>query len=92
MAHSHYASAKSKSVLFLCTGNYYRSRFAEELFNHHAGLSGLSWVARSAALAVERCAVNIGPISSHTIEALKALRIQAARATHMPRQCVTGDL
>jgi hypothetical protein len=25
-----------KSVLFLCTGNYYRSRFAEELFNHRA--------------------------------------------------------
>ena len=23
----------SRSVLFLCTGNYYRSRFAEELFN-----------------------------------------------------------
>ena len=25
-----------KTVLFLCTGNYYRSRFAEELFNHEA--------------------------------------------------------
>jgi protein-tyrosine phosphatase len=24
------------TVLFLCTGNYYRSRFAEELFNHKA--------------------------------------------------------
>ncbi len=23
-------------VLFVCTGNYYRSRFAEGLFNHHA--------------------------------------------------------
>lgn len=22
-----------KKVLFLCTGNYYRSRFAQELFN-----------------------------------------------------------
>ena len=27
---------KVRTVLFLCTGNYYRSRFAEELFNHHA--------------------------------------------------------
>jgi protein-tyrosine phosphatase len=25
-----------RQVLFLCTGNYYRSRFAEELFNHLA--------------------------------------------------------
>ena len=24
------------SILFLCTANYYRSRFAEELFNHKA--------------------------------------------------------
>jgi protein-tyrosine phosphatase len=24
----------TKQVLFLCTGNYYRSRYAEELFNH----------------------------------------------------------
>jgi len=23
-----------KTVLFLCTGNFYRSRFAEEVFNH----------------------------------------------------------
>jgi len=25
-----------RTVLFLCTGNYYRSRFADELFNHKA--------------------------------------------------------
>ena len=24
---------KSRTVLFLCTGNYYRSRFAEHYFN-----------------------------------------------------------
>ena len=28
--------ANVKMVLFLCTFNYYRSRFAEELFNHEA--------------------------------------------------------
>ncbi|HUM91595.1 MAG TPA: low molecular weight phosphatase family protein [Candidatus Competibacter sp.] len=32
-----------KRILFLCTGNYYRSRFCEEYFNHGAGLRGLAW-------------------------------------------------
>ena len=37
-------------VLFLCSGNYYRSRFAEELFNARARLRGLTWRATSAGL------------------------------------------
>ena len=36
-----------KTVLFLCTGNYYRSRFAEVLFNSLAGKMGLPWKASS---------------------------------------------
>ena len=31
----------TKGVLFLCTGNYYRSRFAEILFNSVAAQMGL---------------------------------------------------
>jgi protein-tyrosine phosphatase len=82
-----------KSVLFLCTGNYYRSRFAEELFNHHAGLAGLDWSATSAALAIERGAgINIGPLSSHTLKALTDRGVRASRAAHFPRQCVLDDL
>jgi low molecular weight protein-tyrosine phosphatase len=40
---------KEKSVLFLCIGNYYRSRFAEILFNSVAGRMGLPWKAFSRA-------------------------------------------
>ncbi|MEJ7592066.1 MAG: low molecular weight phosphatase family protein, partial [Planctomycetaceae bacterium] len=32
-----------KTVLFLCTGNYYRSRYAEILFNAKAEEMGLEW-------------------------------------------------
>ena len=41
------AQRKQKFVLFLCTGNYYRSRFAESLFNSVAGKMGLPWRASS---------------------------------------------
>jgi len=37
-----------QTVLFLCTGNYYRSRFAEFLFNALAAEAGVDWVAESA--------------------------------------------
>jgi protein-tyrosine-phosphatase len=74
---------KLNTVLFLCTGNYYRSRFAEELFNHHADRAGLSWIAHSRGLALERGAHNVGPISQFALHALKELEI-AARAARPP--------
>jgi protein-tyrosine-phosphatase len=36
-----------KTVLFLCTGSYYRSRFAEIYFNSVALKIGLPWKATS---------------------------------------------
>ena len=36
-----------QTVLFLCTGNFYRSRYAEAWFNYHAPRCGLSWRAES---------------------------------------------
>jgi len=36
-----------KKILFLCTGNYYRSRYAEEIFNHLAKREDLPWRAFS---------------------------------------------
>jgi len=83
---------KVKTVLFLCTGNYYRSRFAEELFNHHAERSGLDWIAQSRGLALARGAHNVGPISTFALNALKALAITARRADRFPQQCTAGDL
>ncbi|MCP2730839.1 arsenate-mycothiol transferase ArsC [Limnofasciculus baicalensis] len=59
-----------KTVLFLCTGNYYRSRFAEYLFNKIASKQGLSWVSDSRGLALERGVYNIGAISKYAIAGL----------------------
>ncbi len=49
-------------ILFLCTGNYYRSRFAENLFNWLATKQGLDWQADSRGLALERGINNVGAI------------------------------
>jgi protein-tyrosine phosphatase len=81
-----------KTVLFLCTGNYYRSRFAEELFNHEADRAGLDWIAHSCGLALERGANNVGPIAPVVLHALKELTISARGADRFPRQCTVDDL
>jgi protein-tyrosine phosphatase len=85
-------STNMKTILFLCTGNYYRSRFAEELFNHHAERAGIRWIAQSRGLALERGANNIGPIAPVVLLALKELAITARGADRFPQQCTAGDL
>jgi protein-tyrosine phosphatase len=81
-----------KTVLFLCTGNYYRSRFAEELFNHHAEHAGLDWVADSRGLALERGIHNVGPISPFTLYALGEMAVSTRAADRFPKQCTADDL
>jgi protein-tyrosine phosphatase len=82
-----------KTVLFLCTGNYYRSRFAEVLFNSVAGKMGLAWQASSRGLALERGVHNVGPMAAEAIAALEALGVQAPDAvTRLPAQVTVEDL
>lgn len=69
------AKQKQMTVLFLCTGNYYRSRFAEVLFNSVATKMGLPWRASSRGLAIERGMNNVGPMAVSAIEALAAFGI-----------------
>ena len=79
-------------ILFLCTGNYYRSRFAELLFNHLAAEKNLDVRASSLGIAVERGFENIGPLSSHTISRLKALGIPPSDEwKREPRQAQFDD-
>ena len=84
---------QQKTVLFLCTGNYYRSRFAEILFNSVAGKMGLPWQASSRGLALERGVNNVGPMAVAAIKALEALGVRAAEAVaRFPVQVTTDDL
>ena len=62
-------------VLFLCTGNYYRSRFAEYLFNHYVADYALRWQAFSRGLAIELLKDDAGPISLHTLQELEVRNI-----------------
>jgi protein-tyrosine phosphatase len=87
------AKRSEKTVLFLCTGNYYRSRFAEVLFNSVAGKMGLPWQASSRGLALERGVNNVGPMAGEAVKALEALGVRAAEAvTRLPAQVTTDDL
>jgi protein-tyrosine phosphatase len=78
-------------VLFLCTGNYYRSRFAEILFNDLAARSQLNWTAFSRALAINRGAGNIGAISQHTRDACTRRGILIAEPVAFPRGASNED-
>src|ERR1700757_1154389 len=81
-----------KTVLFLCTGNYYRSRFAEVLFNAVAGRMGLPWRASSWGLALERGVNNVGPMAASAIKALQAMGVQDRAITRMPTHVMSDDL
>ena len=82
----------SKTILFLCTVNYYRSRYAEELFNHLARRDGLDWTATSRALALERGKDNVGPMARSTFNALTADGIVPAGAQRFPAACTAAAL
>jgi predicted translation initiation factor SUI1 len=82
-----------KTVLFLCTGNYYRSRFAEVLFNSVAGKMGLPWRASSRGLALERGVRNVGPMAVAAVQALEARGLRAvADCARLPMPVAADDL
>lgn len=77
-------------VLFVCTGNYYRSRYAEALFNHGAQQRGLGWRAFSRGLAIHMAPDD--DLSEHTRDALTRERIEFRHTGPTRVQLTTGDL
>jgi len=82
----------SRKLLFLCTGNYFRSRYAEILFNQEACQADLGWLADSRGVAIELGADNIGPISRHTVRRLAQRGWPLAKPIRFPLQLREQDL
>ena len=64
-----------KNIVFICTGNFYRSRFSEYLFNALAKERRLDWRATSRGLKTSTVGANQGPISEFAVYRLTALGV-----------------
>ena len=79
-------------MLFICTANYYRSRFCEHLFNHLAAQHHLNCVAISRAVALELGVNNVGPISTLTIQGLEVRGVPLPENFRRPLPVTAADL
>ena len=81
-----------QGVLFLCTGNYYRSRTAEELFNFYAQRRSLPWRADSKGLKEDMGVLgNIGTISHLAANFLNGLEIPITGFQRAPISVMSSD-
>lgn len=62
---------KYKKVMFVCTGNYYRSRLAEVLFNFYASQSDSLWEAESRGLTEKTRFSGLSPNAVRYLDKLK---------------------
>lgn len=80
-----------QTMLYICTGNYYRSRFAQGLFNHFAAKHDLPWKAISRGLRIN-AVDQPGELSIFTREALEARGIPLELAGEKRVSLCIGDL
>jgi protein-tyrosine phosphatase len=75
-------------LLFICTGNYYRSRYAELYFNAHAAQAE-GWIAQSRGFRPDPR--NIGPIAPCVLKRLVATELPIPPAIRFPIQLREHD-
>lgn len=80
-----------KKVLFICTANYFRSRFAELLFNDLARKQRLQWEADSRGIVLGRGIPIIGAISWFTIIKLQSNGVILPKEQRNPIQVNNDD-
>jgi protein-tyrosine phosphatase len=78
-----------ETVLFVCSGNFYRSRFAEALFNHQALMLRLGWRAESRGFSPHLATEDL---SHYTRAALELRNIPLALTRRKPARLEAGDL
>ncbi|MCS6845169.1 MAG: low molecular weight phosphatase family protein [Caldilineales bacterium] len=82
-----------QTILFLCTGNYYRSRMAEEMFNYLAEQQGLDARAFSRGLFRSPADTgNVGPFSPFARQVLARYGIPPQRSHQFPQRVTADDL
>ncbi|MGB3121313.1 MAG: hypothetical protein WBE58_20995 [Verrucomicrobiales bacterium] len=79
----------TQTVLFICSGNYYRSRFAEAVFNHRARQLGLAWGAVSRGLQLRK---RPAPLAPEAVEGLEERRIPTCLTGAHPMLLTVDDL
>jgi protein-tyrosine phosphatase len=81
----------ARTIMFLCSGNYYRSRFAELVFNAQARAVGLGWVATSAGLLPADLLAELEPISPTVLEHVRLLGMPVEEKPRSPRPVSRQD-
>jgi protein-tyrosine phosphatase len=81
----------AKTVVFICTANYYRSRFCEHWFNTQAEAKGLNWRATSRGLRTWM-ADGYGPIANFTVDRLAAHGVLLDENIRLPISLSESDL
>lgn len=76
----------------MCTGNYYRSRFSEILFNKLAGDYGVALRAESRGLVTSLITEDMGCLSPHAIRGLEKRHIPFQSYLRRPIQVQEKDL
>lgn len=78
-----------KKCLFLCTGNYYRSRFAEYYLRHLIANTDLRWTTASRGLALSDA--NEGALSIYTQRECERLGV-STEPLDLPKHLLEADL
>lgn len=73
-------------IYFVCMGNYYRSRLAEELALYYAVKYGLEISVDSGGLSDVAKSLNPGPIAKATLRFLEDRSIEPQRAQRFPKR------
>jgi protein-tyrosine phosphatase len=79
-------------LYFVCMGNYYRSRLAEELALHYAEIYGLEIETDSGGLAQIPNPHHPGPMAIETIDYLATKNIQPKTINRLPKVCAQVDI